>query len=161
MSDHDLLLEDDEINYELYNRWRDSLWSCPNAIRYPNKIYRKKLPKFALCIDKQGKETRMDYLTFRKQIYYKEYTRLIKKLSEYRILLNKLKAGKNIMICEVDVPRSWAYNMEINGIKLDYTQQMSIARLEQLINDTSMPFGHGLCLAYSLLLDLNHQTIPF
>jgi hypothetical protein len=31
---------------------------------------------------------------------------------------------------------------------------MSIAKLELLLNDASEAFGHGLCLAYSLLLDL-------
>ena len=31
---------------------------------------------------------------------------------------------------------------------------MSIEKLELLLNDTSEPFGHGLCLAYSLLIDL-------
>ena len=31
---------------------------------------------------------------------------------------------------------------------------MSIDKLEILLNDTNEAFGHGLCLAYSLLLDL-------
>ena len=31
---------------------------------------------------------------------------------------------------------------------------MSIEKLELLLNDTSEAFGHGLCLAYSLLVDL-------
>ena len=31
---------------------------------------------------------------------------------------------------------------------------MSIEKLELLLNDTSEAFGHGLCLAYSLLIDL-------
>lgn len=31
---------------------------------------------------------------------------------------------------------------------------MSIEKLEILLNDTNEAFGHGLCLAYSLLIDL-------
>jgi hypothetical protein len=76
-------------------------------------------------------------------------------LSEYYELLNKLKSGKKIMICEVDVPA--------NGKRGSYkdcidTQNnisiMSIEKLEILIEDTSEAFGHGLALAYALLTDL-------
>ena len=38
----DVLLQDGIIDYELYYRWRKSLWECQNPIRYPNKIYRRK-----------------------------------------------------------------------------------------------------------------------
>lgn len=74
----------DIINYELYYCWRNSLWECKNPIRYPNKIHRRKNTQFGLCVDKDGIETR-------KQIYVKEYIRLIKNLPEYVKLLNKLK----------------------------------------------------------------------
>jgi len=148
------LTNTDIINYELYYRWRDSLWECKNPIRYPNKIHRRKNTQFGLCVDKDGNETRMDYLTTRKQIYVKEYIRLIKNLPEYVKLLDKLKNGNNIMICEMDVPA--------NGKKGEYGKNcdennichMSIEKLEILLNDTNEAFGHGLCLAYSLLLDL-------
>lgn len=144
----------DIINYELYYRWRNSLWECKNPIRYPNKIHRRKNTQFGLCVDKDGNETRMDYLTTRKQIYVKEYIRLIKTLPEYVKLLNKLKKGENIMICEMDVPANgkrgeYGKNCDENNIC-----HMSIEKLEILLNDTNEAFGHGLCLAYSLLLDL-------
>jgi len=32
---------------------------------------------------------------------------------------------------------------------------MCIEKLEKLLNDNNEAFGHGLCLAYSLLIDLN------
>jgi len=144
----------DIINYELYYRWRNSLWECKNPIRYPNKIHRRKNTQFGLCVDKDGNEIRMDYLTTRKQIYVKEYIRLIKTLPEYVKLLNKLKKGENIMICEMDVPANgkrgeYGKNCDENNIC-----HMSIEKLEILLNDTNEAFGHGLCLAYSLLLDL-------
>lgn len=150
----DIILEDDKINYDLYLNWRNSLWQCKNPIRYPNKIFRRKNTQFALCIDKEGKEYRYDYITSRKEIYVKEYLRLIKKLPEYKELLDKLKKNKNIMICEIDVP---AKNKKGNyGKDCDDNNicKMTIEKLELLLNDTNEAFGHGLCLAYALLLDL-------
>jgi hypothetical protein len=142
------------INYELYYRWRNSLWKCKNPIRYPNKIYRRKNTQFGLCIDNDGNEIRMDYITTRKEIYVKEYIRLIKQLPEYYNLLNKLKRGENIMICEMDVPaknKKGEYGTDCDENNICH---MSIEKLELLLNDTSEAFGHGLCLAYSLLVDL-------
>jgi hypothetical protein len=155
----DIILVNNKINYDLYFRWRNSLWNCLNPIRYPNKIYRRKNTQFVLCIDKDGNENRLDYISSRKEIYVKEYIRLIKKLPEYLNLLNKLINGKNIMICEIDVP---AKNKK--GLYGEYSDEnnisfMSIEKLELLLNDTNEAFGHGLCLAYSLLIDLkNNQT---
>lgn len=100
----DVIFQNDIINYELYFRWRNSLWECKNPIRHPNKINRRKNTQFALCIDKEENEHRLDYITTRKQIYVKEYIRLIKELPEYKKLLDKLKNSENIMICEMDVP---------------------------------------------------------
>ena len=142
------------INYELYYYWRNSLWNCKNPIRYPNKIHRRKNTQFALCIDQKGVESRLDYISTRKQIYVKEYIRLIKKLPEYNNLLDKLKNGKNIMICEMDVHANnkiGNYGKDCDNNNICY---MSIEKLELLLNDTNEAFGHGLCLAYSLLVDL-------
>jgi len=147
----DVLINDNVINYDLYFRWRDSLWSCQNPIRYPNKIHRRKNTKFSLVIN--GNEIRMDYQTARKEIYVKEYIRLVKKTSEYTLLLNKLKNNENIMICEVDVPAK--------GKRGNYGQcndinvcELTLDIVEGLLNDTSEAFGHGLCLVYSLLMDM-------
>lgn len=150
----DIILNNDKINYDLYLNWRNNLWDCKNPIRYPNKINRRKNTKFSVCIDKNGNETRYDYITSRKEIYLKEYVRLVKNLPEYKTLLNKLKNNKNIMICEVDVPaqnKKGNYGNDCDENDICY---MSIEKLETLLNDTNEAFGHGLCLAYSLLLDL-------
>jgi len=150
----DVIYENGTIHYEHYFHWRNSLWECKNPIRYPNKIHRRKNTQFSLIIDKDKNETRLNYLDTRKEIYVKEYTRLIKKLPIYEELLNKLKKGKNIMICEVDVPAQnkkgeYGKDCDINNICY-----MSIEKLELLLNDTNEAYGHGLCLAYSLLIDL-------
>jgi hypothetical protein len=90
-----------------------------------------------------------------KELYVKEYIRLIKVLPEYTKLLNKLKDGKNIMICEVDVPaknKRGEYGNDCDDNNICF---MSLEKLEKLLNDSNEAFGHGLCLAYSLLIDLN------
>lgn len=150
----DVLVENGTINYELYYRWRNSLWNCKNPIRYPNKIHRRKNTQFALCIDKNGKEHRFDYISTRKNIYVKEYIRLIKKLPEYKKLLDKLNNGKNIMICEIDVPAKNKKGEYKNDCDENNICHMSIEKLELLLNDTNEAFGHGLCLAYALLKDM-------
>lgn len=56
------------------------------------------------------------------------------------------------MICEMDVPaknKNGNYNIDNN----DNICHMTIEKLELLLNDSSEAIGHGLCLAYSLLLD--------
>ena len=65
--DGDVLINNNNINYDLYFRWRD-----------PNKIDRRKNTQFELFIDKNGNEERMNYLTSRKRIYFKEYVRLVR-----------------------------------------------------------------------------------
>ena len=82
-----------------------------------------------------------------------EYIRLIKDLPEYTTLLEYLKNGKNIMICEIDVPskdKKGEYGKDCDANDICH---LSIEKIELLLNDTNEPFGHGLCLAYSLLQD--------
>lgn len=146
--------ENDVINYELYLRWRDSLWKCEKPIRYPNKIYNRKNTQFSICIDKKGKTHRYDYIKSRKKIYAREYIRLIKQLPEYLELFNKLKNGKNIMICEVDVPannKKGEYGRDCDKNNICH---LTRKKLKILLNDTNEAYGHGLCLAHSLLKDL-------
>jgi hypothetical protein len=140
----------DNINYENYERWRDSLWSCQNPIRYPNTYLGKGSVVFSLFKDKYGKEERLDYIQARKMIYVNEYIRLVRKTKEYNILLEKLNKGINLMICEIDVPakhKKGNYKSDEN-IKL-----LDIDYINLLIDDNSEPFGHGLALSYALLSD--------
>jgi hypothetical protein len=150
----DIIFQNDIINYNIYLRWRNSLWNCKNPIRYPNKINRKKLTKFSLCIDKNGNEKRLNYISTRKEIYLKEYIRLIKNLPEYKKLLDKLKNGNNIMICELDVPANNKKGNYGNDCDDNNICHMTKEKLEILLNDPNESFGHGLCLVLSLLQDL-------
>lgn len=147
----DVMLIDNKINYDLYKRWRDSLWGCPNPIRYPNKRHRRQNCQFSIIIDKQESETRMDYITARKKIYMQEYIRLIRLQPKYDILLEYLREGKNLLMCEVDVPSRGKKGEYGKGCDAAGNCKMSLEKLSKLMDDPSEAFGHGLALAYSLL----------
>jgi len=65
------------------------------------------------------------------------------------------------MICEVDLPaknKRGEYGNDCNDNNICIMCIMCIMcieKLEKLLNDNNEAFGHGLCLAYSLLIDLN------
>ena len=83
----DVLINDkEELDLESYLEWRTSIWNCQQPIRYPNKIQNRKDCKYSLIIDKDGSQTRLDYIQFRKEVYCKEYSRLIRQLPEYKTL---------------------------------------------------------------------------
>lgn len=146
-----ILNSDDSINYDLYYEWRDSLWACQNAIRYPNGYTNRSSCKFGLFIA-EGKEERLDYIQMRKRVYVQEYIRLVRKTDEYKDLLEMHKSGKNLMICEIDVP-SQSKKGEYGKCSKYNTRKMTIKRLTTLLNDPNEAFGHGLCLCLALLQD--------
>lgn len=150
--DGDIICNNNEINYDLYLKWRDSLWKCDYPIRYPNGK-NKGITLFTLCIKKDKTEKRIDYLTSRKEIYLNEYVRLVKKTEEYHTLLNYLMTGKNLLICEIDVPARGKKGEYGKDCDMNNTCSMSLEKINKLLNDPNEAFGHGLCLAYSLLKD--------
>lgn len=137
-----------EIRDEYFS-WRNSIWNCPNPIRYPNSYHRRHECIFSRIVI-NGKEKRYNYIDARKNIYCKNYTRLVRTKQSYNKILNMLKQGIDICIVEVDVPhedKKGAY-----GRYADVPLTLEILR--ELINDDSEPFGHGLALAAALLEDL-------
>ena len=143
--DNGKLFEDhvvaDEIQPDYYV-WRQKVWDCPKPIRYPNGFSRTAQTLFSLEISKDGTEQRLNYLEARKEIYFKEYCRLVEKLPEYKTLLGMLQKGQDIVLCETDVPDNEIMDQE---------------KLAALLINPSIKFGHGLCLAYSLLNHLNNK----
>lgn len=109
--------ENDEIDYDNYLNWRNSLWNCANPIRYPNKIHRRKNTKFSIIIDKKNKIHKLNYLQARKRIYVKEYIRLVKKLPEYEQLLDKLKENKKFIKPAFKIPNALNNFVEIEKIR--------------------------------------------
>lgn len=149
-------IETEKINMINYRRWRDSLWSCENPIRYPNGINRRQNTQFTLIRDKNGNRKTLDYLESRKDLYVKEYIRLAKKTDEYHELLDNLLNGENLLICEIDVPSKGKRGEYIKDVDENGNCDMTIEKLELLINDPSEAFGHGLALSLSLLKDFEY-----
>lgn len=150
----DDLITDDELNFEKYMRWRNSLWACPNPVRYPNGYTNKSKVSYTLIIDKNDKMTELDYLASRKTLYLKEYVRLVRKTSEYHHLLSLLKEGKNLLLCEIDVPAKGKKGEYGKDVDHNNNCVLDIPKLVTLLEDPSEPFGHGLCLSLALLWDL-------
>ena len=126
-----------EIQSEYY-KWREKIFKCPKPINYPNGYARRSKVAFSLVIDQDGTEKRLSYIEARKEIYVKEYCRLIRKLPEYNQLIQFLKQGKHLIICEVDVLEN---------------ETITIEKLENQVNNRNIKFRHGFCLAWALLED--------
>ena len=137
---------DDKVQ-DSYYEWRQSIYDCPKAIRYPNGFNNRTKCLFALVGNK-----RLNYIESRKEIYVKEYSRLIRNTEIYKILLQKLIENKNICIVEIDVP---SFNKD--GIwKTDDNNNIfkpTLETLKLLLDDPKYPFGHGLVLSLCLLED--------
>lgn len=126
----------DNVIQPVYYVWREAIFKCKKPIRYPNGFKRKSQVAFSLFVDKNGVEERLDYIDARKKIYIAEYCRLVKALPEFNELKNYLKEDKTLIICEIDVPDN---------------EIITVEKLNELANDKSIKFGHGLCLAWELL----------
>jgi hypothetical protein len=144
------LIHQDQLDKAKYLEWRDLVWSCPKPVRYPNGINHRH--EVLYCLDDY--DNHIGYLDARKEIYVKEYCRLVQDTPEFKELLRLHKAGKNLLICEMDVPSANKY-----GAYAKYAEDgplsvpLTPASIDELLNDTTAPFGHGLCLV-KLLLDL-------
>lgn len=145
-------LKTGEIEPEYYT-WRNAVFANKCAVRYPNGRNNRKLTQFTLLIKKDKTQERLNYLDARKHIYVKEYMRLIKKLPEYKKLLDIMKSGKDICIFEIDVPSIGKKGLYGKCVDKDGYYKADKKTIDELMDDTSEPFGHGLCIAKSLLED--------
>jgi hypothetical protein len=135
-----------------YFDWKKSLFDCKKPIRYPNSYGLRGTCKFALLIDKKGKQTKLDYISSRKRIYCQEYMRLVRNIQSYKKLLKLILNGEKICIFEVDVP-----TQNKKGLYGSYAEGniffATLDKIDKLLDDPSEPFGHGLCLAKALFED--------
>lgn len=121
-----------------YFEWRSSIFNCNKPIRYPNGFKRTWQVAFTLLVDKHNNQSRLDYIEARHRLYIQEYCRLIKKLDEYKQILNLFLDNKSITICEVDV-------INFDHVTLDMLEKLSFNR--------NIKFGHGMCIAMQILKD--------
>ncbi|SNW62003.1 Hypothetical protein ORPV_99 [Orpheovirus IHUMI-LCC2] len=145
-----------------YWNWRYKGMMCDNAVRYPVGK-----PHTSSCIgylqyqaDNNGNiicSRLLNYIEARKEVYYKVYVDLVRREKKYEELRERLNKGENLLIVEVDGPReeSMSYYKEKYGVNDNWIQNNTILVNEEnmkiLLNDPRHAFGHGYCLAMSLL----------
>jgi hypothetical protein len=139
----------DGLDLVKYHQWRDLVWSCTKPVRYPNGANHKAEVLYSVGAD----HMKLDYLTARKEIYVKEYCRLAAATPEFKRLKAMHDSDMNLMICEMDVPcvgKKGLYGRPeyANGRR---SVELTTDILNDLLEDPSAPFGHGLCLAKLLL----------
>lgn len=148
-------LKDNVIQPE-YFKWRDSLLSCPNYIRYANGYNHRHEVLFSVEYI-NGVEHRYNYIESRKYLYFNKYVKLVRNLEAYRILKEKVRNGVNVCITEVDVPFPGKKGNHGKFLDDNGFYHPTLENLEILINDPSEPFGHGLVLCYLLIYDLTYN----
>lgn len=144
-----------------YFAWRYYGMYAKEAIRYPVGFQHRKKCLFALKEDEKGEivPRRLNYIESRKEIYYPIYDKLVRKEKQFLELKDALSKGTNILICEVDGPHSESLDYYLS--KYDVSQDFIInntmlathQNLDIMLNDSLHPYGHGYCLARSLLLE--------
>lgn len=143
--------ESGNVILEAWHEWRDSLWAAQKPVRYPNGYEHRAECKFALLNDTE----RLSYIEARKRLYFVEYIRLVRKRPLYARLLEALREKRHVCIGEIDVPAPGKRGTHASDTA---EVEMTLPRLQAMLEDESEPFGHGLCLAYALLTDLTPPT---
>lgn len=99
----------------------------------------------------------LNYVSARKMIYLENYSKYVKNAPQYKILKEKLERGENLLIIDIDGPHMESldyyvnkYNVEKNFID-NHTMLATLTNLEIMLKDTLHCFGHGYCLAATLL----------
>lgn len=151
-------IENNNITNEYYN-WRYKGLNFNNPIRYPVGYYDRH--KCICSIDekylKEGLIVKYDYVQARKEIYLKEYCRLVKTNISFINLKNRLIKGENIALLDVDGPHQESlnyykekYSVANNFIINDF-MVIDKYNLQIMLYDTKHAFGHCYCLAAALL----------
>lgn len=145
-----------------YWAWRQAGMRNPLAVRYPNGYDGRRSVLYSLWPKNRDKwrstdvadYDKLDYIEARKRIYYGEYRRLAPRVRDFQVMRQRLRAGENLLLCEVDGPAyapTWPLN-EITRSRPGMT--ITAGHLRALIEDRRHPFGHGYTLA-ALLLDID------
>ena len=137
-----------------YWNWRKNLMTCKYPVRYPVGYKHRHKCLFSFLQDPMEN---LDYIQSRKQIYLPIYDSLIRKESKFDKLKIKHYQGENLLILEVDGPHSESLDYYKQQYHVDDTfieRNTMLATPEYLkimLEDSKHPFGHGYCLAASLL----------
>ena len=137
-----------------YWRWRKKGFKNQYAVRYPVGL--NYTNKCVGAIISHKDLTLLDYITARKKIYWSIYRRLVKNKPQFKELQERLMAGENLLIIEVDGPHqeSLNYYKKKYSVNDDFivknTVLATLENLQLLLDDPKHPFGHGYCLAAAL-----------
>ena len=132
--------------------WHDKLLHHDLPVRRPNG---RNIPLYAYW---NGEK--LNTIEGRKEIYIPYLKELYRSNPVYNDLLNKVKAGIDIIIVEPDGPLLEAYpkGLEVNLPLLNNLVYRMNYREEGYPNKYR-PYGHGYVLAMTLLEDINIKTI--
>lgn len=143
-----------ELTKEYYD-WRNKGMDNIHPVRYPVGFKNRHSCLFSISNDNMN--NRLNYIQARKEIYLKEYSKAVVKQPLFHELKQRLNKGENLLIIEVDGPHQESldyykdkYNVNDNFIEND-TILINKNNMEILLNDPKHPFGHGYCLAMTLL----------
>lgn len=153
-----------------YKKWRHDGMYASNAIRWPvgrstskNCLYSIKgqeddpsvIPENSPLISENFE--RLDYITSRKLIYSPMYFQLVQREKQFKELVSRYESGEKLLIAEVDGPRSESidYYIDTYGVTknliVNNTCLINDDTLNMFLNDPKHPYGHGFCLAESIL----------
>jgi hypothetical protein len=137
-----------------YFAWREKGMNNEHAVRYPVGYSKKARSS---CLYALWEEKQLDYIEARKKIYFQVYSDLVKKQKKFQKLKQMLAKGENLLILEIDGPRqeSLKYYQEKYNVNDDFitnnTIEVTLENMKIMLNDTKHAFGHGYCLAMTLL----------
>lgn len=153
-----------------YFQWRERGLNTLEAIRYPNGFNKRHECIGAICqssidnkiidttydIKKDTQSLVLSYIDSRKSIYLPLYSELVSQQPLFKKLQQKLQAGKNLLIIEIDGPHqeSLPYYQQTYYVDDSFIENNSILATENnlsiMLNDSKHCFGHGYCLAWAL-----------
>lgn len=143
---------------EEYLKWRMKGMAAKHPIRYPVGFNERHTCVGALRDTDPGTITAvLKYIPARKAIYLPEYCRLVRKVDLFNTLKQRLDAGENLLIIEVDGPHeeSMDYYKTKYTVNSDFIENSTMLatkeNLSVMLNDDRHNFGHGYCLAAALL----------
>lgn len=141
-----------------YLIWRKALMLNPEPVRYPVGKDNMKNCLFALKQNTDGSlnPQMLNYIDARKEIYLKEFVKILKIHPEFLKLKERLHRGENLLIVEVDCcqARSLNYYKEKYGVGDDFIENETMLATEYnlnlLLNDSKERWGHGMVIAGAL-----------
>lgn len=145
-------IENGTIN-EQYRAWREKGFKNPYAVRYP--VGKEHARQCLYYLDESG--DMYDWIEARKKVYFSLYSKMCQETKEFRELRKMLDQGINLLIIEPDGPRQRSLNHYIQTYQVDSnfiesgTIEINQKNMDIMINDRKHSFGHGYCLAMTLL----------